>query len=136
MENNAMEFEGWVENILPAGDYDQKFSVATYRDKEEKQRQWDAKQFPNVMMFTANAKNGANGQLDDLRVGDKIRVKYYIVGRSGVSKSTGSYYCINSLSIPKANAITILQRAMTQTKIPNTRMPEYDNDADGFDIPF
>lgn len=128
----AMKFVGWVEKILPAGDYDQKFVVTNYRNEDAKKLMKEQKEFPNALMFAANVKNGSNSQLDDLHEGDKVEVKFFLAGRSGISKKN-TYYCVNNLNIAKKDGITIVERV----KVDPAGQPQpVSADDEDLDIPF
>lgn len=107
----ALEFEGWVEHKGEKGDYDQRINVANYKDNDEKIAMQNAKgQFPLCYEFKASVKNGAADALDDIEEGDKVKIRFYLIGRSGISKSRGAYYCINELAIAKKDGISVVER--------------------------
>jgi len=127
----AMKFVGWIEKILPAGDYDQKFAVANYRNEEAKKLMKEQKEFPNALMFTCSAKNGCNAQLDNLHEGDKVEVKFFLAGKSGISKKD-TYYCINNLNVAKKDGIIVIERV----KVVDSGQPQPADPDDIDDIPF
>lgn len=123
-------FTGWVEHIFEPTQYDKQIVVRNYKDDDAKEAMKnDKKDFPTVLCFKANIKNGAADQLDGILEGDKIEVTFMLSGMSGVSKKTGNYYCINSLMIVKQNGIKVLE------KIQGTAQ-ESASDDDFSDIPF
>lgn len=128
---DPMKFTGWVEKILPATDFEQRFVVANYRNETAKQAMKQAHEFPNALMFTLSVRNGANAQLDDISEGDKIEVKYFLAGKSGTSPRTGKYYCINNLNVAKTNGLTLIDRRERDPKNQPSLM-----DAPDDDIPF
>lgn len=107
----ALEFEGWVEHKGEKGDYDQKINVANYKDGDDKIAMQNTKgKFPLCYEFKANVKNGTAAMLDEIEEGDKVKIRFYLVGRSGISKSRGTYYCINDLAIAKKDGIVVVER--------------------------
>lgn len=129
----ALEFEGWIEHKGEKGNYDQRVSVANYKDDDEKNAMQNEKgKFPLCYEFKAGIKNGVADLLDDLNEGDKIRVRFYVVGRSGISKSKGTYYCINELAIARKNGIEVLERKSVSAS--DEQSPEEEQMDD--DIPF
>lgn len=104
-------FTGWVEHIFEPTQYDKQIVVRNYKDDDAKEAmKEDKKDFPTVLCFKANIKNGAANQLDDILEGDKVEITFMLSGMSGVSKKTGNYYCINSLMILKQNGVKILEK--------------------------
>lgn len=130
----ALEFEGWVERKGEKGDYDQKINVANYKDNDDKIAMQNTKgKFPLCYEFKANVKNGTAAMLDEVEEGDKVKIRFYLVGRSGISKSRGTYYCINDLAIAKKDGITVLERK-PRVEDDNSEQSEEDTVAD--DCPF
>lgn len=129
----ALEFEGWVEHKGEKGDYDQKINVANYKNGDEKTAMQNTKgKFPLCYEFKASVKNGTAAMLDEIDEGDKVKIRFYLVGRSGISKSRGTYYCINDLAIAKKNGIEVVERKPRVED--NAEQSEEDTVAD--DCPF
>ena len=103
-------FTGYVEHIFPPTQYDCEIAVRNYQDESSIEAMKKAKDYPRTLKFSASIKSGCSKQLENVRVGDKVVVEFYLFGSSGTSKSSGKYYCINKLNIAKTNGITILER--------------------------
>lgn len=127
-----MTFTGWIEKILPANDYEQKVVVTNYRNETAKKLMIEQKEFPNSLCFSFGVKNGANAQLDNVKEGDKVEVKFFLSGNSGISKTSGKYYAVNNLRCAKKDGITLIERA---TVSPDGQ-PRVVSDIDPEDIPF
>ena len=105
-----MTFTGWVDHIFEPTQYDMEFSVRNYEDETAREAMIRDKNYPQTLKFTASVKSGAAKQLEGVGVGDRIVVRFFLYGSSGVSKSSGNYYCINKLNISKKDGITVLER--------------------------
>jgi hypothetical protein len=132
----ALEFEGWVEHKFDRGNYDQKITVANYDGDDQKNALASGQvkgKHPMCYEFKANVKSGVADLLDDIEVGDKVHVKFYAVGRSGISKSKGTYYCITEFALAKKDGIVVIARK------PRTEETAEDNSNEEIvadDIPF
>lgn len=122
MTEMKMEFTGWVEKILPQGQYGQEFVVRDYKDEK------DAPKYPTVLKFEAGT--AAIPQLQGVLEGDKVRVVFYLGGRSGIGKN-GCYYCFNRLRVAKDGGLVVLER----TGVPPPQEIHKETTADD-DIPF
>lgn len=97
------EFTGWVEKILDPGQYGREFTVRDYKDDHDPNRP----KYPNVLKFKVG--NKIMNMLDNIREGDKVRVRYFVFGRSGYGQR--GYYCIVNLNVAKDGGITLLEAA-------------------------
>lgn len=97
------EFTGWVEKILPAGQYGQEFTVRDHKDAN------DAPKFPTTLKFEAGT--ASIPQLQGVLEGDKVRVVFYLSGKSGEGRN--GYYCINRLRIAKEGGLSVIERTGT-----------------------
>lgn len=121
MTEMKMEFTGWVEKILPQGQYGQEFVVRDYKDEK------DAPKYPTALKFEAGT--AAIPQLQGVLEGDKVRVLFYVCGRSGIGKN--GYYCINRLRIAKEGGLVVIERTGVP---PPQEIPDSSSAED--DIPF
>lgn len=101
MQSN--EFTGWVEKIFPPTDYGQEFTVRDYKDDHDPNKP----KFPTVLKFKVGSK--IQNMLSSIVEGDKIRVKYFIFGKSGYGQR--GYYCIVNLNVAKDGGITMIEAA-------------------------
>lgn len=137
MAITAQSFTGWIEFIGEDGPYSREFVVANYPDDDTKARMLQAKStYPMALTFKVTSKNDENLRLlDELIKGDKVKVQYYINGKSGISKA-GKYYHINELLVSKKDGIVIVEKAQRVVKptMPLPVIPDPDEISD--DIPF
>jgi hypothetical protein len=101
MRFESIEFTGWVDHIFPRGQYGQEFSVRDHKDDSDKTK------YPTTLRF--NVSNKCGSMVDSLGKGDKVKVKFYLTGASGIGKN--GYYAINKLNVAKEGGITILEKA-------------------------
>lgn len=137
MSLTAQSFTGWIEFIGEDGPYSREFVVANYPDEDSKARMLQAKStYPMALTFKVTSKNDEYlRMLDDLIKGDKVKVQYYINGKSGISKA-GKYYHINELLVSKKDGIVIVEKAQRVVK-PNMPLPVIpDPDYISEDVPF
>lgn len=119
---NMMTFTGWVDHIFDRGKFGWDFSVTDVDPENPEKTKW-----PQTFKFTTSDKTGTSSLIDNLEKGDKITVAYYLVGKSGISKKTGMYYCVNELCVARNNGVRIIQKnsdvqeeaASDQTEDPN-----------------
>lgn len=137
MSLTAQSFTGWIEFIGEDGPYSREFVVANYSDEDSKARMLQSKStYPMALTFKVTSKNDEYlRMLDDLIKGDKVKVQYYINGKSGISKA-GKYYHINELLVSKKDGIVIVEKAQRVVK-PNMPLPVIpDPDEISDDVPF
>lgn len=123
----ANEFTGWVEKVLEPTMYGQEFTVRDYENDSDPSKP----KYPCVLKFKCGAK--IVSMLNNIVPGDKIRVKYFIYGRSGYG--TKGYYCIVTLNVAKEGGITLLKsapRPEEQKEGANAQQEELESE----DIPF
>jgi len=126
----AQKFTGWVEKVIKDGDYDHKLVVTNARDADmAAQMKASKKEWPITLMFNLSVKSGCSEQLNGINVGDKVVVTFYISGKSGVSRTSGKYYCINSLNVGKKDGLVLLERG-------SAAKAQEPSPADTDDIPF
>lgn len=137
MALTAQSFTGWIEFIGEDGPYSREFVVANYPDDDSKARMLQAKStYPIALTFKVISKNDEYlRMLDDLIKGDKVKVQYYINGKSGISKA-GKYYHINELLVSKKDGIVIVEKAQRVVKptMPLPFIPDPDDITE--DVPF
>lgn len=119
----SMKFVGWVEKILPADNYSREFVVRDYRDDNDP----DKPKFPNAFTFKASVANGASLQLDDVEEGDKVAVTFFLTGRSGLARTSGKYYHINTLNIAKDKGVVVLEKVVKPESEQKQEEPEDDD---------
>lgn len=126
-----LEFVGYVRHIFDKGDYGHEFVVANYGSESEMEdMRYSKKEIPVALKFRANVKNGAAEQVKGISDGDKVKVRYFLCGREGTSRSTGKYYAITELNVAKKDGIEIIEKAKVEE--PETVEPEVMPE----DIPF
>lgn len=106
MAIQAQEFTGWVDHVFPAGQYGQEIAVRDHEGEADKPK------YPITLRFNISSKCGTMAQ--GLAEGDKIKVKFYLTGVSGIGKN--GYYAINKLNVAKDGGIVILETAERVTK--------------------
>lgn len=116
----ALEFSGWVEHIYEPTDWGMEFTVRSYENE------MTAPKYPQCLKFTASKLTMQ--QVLGLSEGDRVKIKYYVNGKSG--RSAKGYYCINRLNIAKDGGVTIVKRA------PRLEEKDQQKDVDLDDIPF
>lgn len=127
MQSN--EFTGWVEKILDKTSYGREFTVRDYKDDHDPNKP----RFPTVLKFKCS--NKIMNMIDGIREGDKIRVKYFVFGRSGYGQR--GYYCIVNLNVAKEGGITMIEAApRSQEECPNNDQEDIEEEVEGEDIPF
>lgn len=109
LNQEAIEFTGYVTHIYEGDDFCERIVVSNYRNEDEK-KNLPKGEFPQDLEIRASRKNEASAQLDGIGDGDKITVKFYIVGKAGVSKRTGKYYSITELSLAKKDGVTMVEK--------------------------
>lgn len=129
-----IEFTGWVEHISEPTKYEHRFTVANYKTDSEKEEMRLAKQMPLCFEFSASMNNDAHTYLDLVEVGDKVKVRFYPYGKSGISKMKGTYYCINSFNVAKRDGVEVLEKV--QKDYSQTSESEQAEVVDVDDIPF
>ena len=125
----SCEFTGWVEKIFDKTSYGREFTVRDYRDDSDPNKT----KFPNVLKFKCS--NKIVNMIDGIREGDKIRVKYFIYGRSGYGQR--GYYCIVNLNVAKEGGITMIEAVQRPTE--NAAQSESEEEDQGMEdenIPF
>lgn len=137
MAMTAQSFTGWIEFIGEDGPYSREFVVANYPDDDSKTHMLQAKStYPMALTFKVTSKNDEYlRMLDELIKGDKVKVQYYINGKSGISKA-GKYYHINELLVSKKDGIVIVEKAqrVVAPTMPLPTIPDPDEISD--DVPF
>lgn len=118
----AHEFTGWVDHIFPKGQYGQEIAVRDHEGEADKPK------YPTTLRFNISTKCGT--MADGLGEGDKIKVKFYLTGVSGIGKN--GYYAINRLNVAKDGGIVILE---TAERVDEEPTDPADNEADS-DLPF
>lgn len=120
-----MTFTGWIEHIFDKDQYRHEFSVTDCDPDNPGNVKW-----PTTLKFTTSVKTGTSAFIEDLAPGDKVTVAYYLVGKSGTSKKTGNYYCMNELNVAKNSGVRIL------VKKPVQDMQDESIPQDNVDLPF
>jgi hypothetical protein len=123
---NMMTFTGWVEHIFDKGQFGWDFAVTDADPDNPEKSKW-----PTTLKFTTSTRTGTSALVENLDKGDKVTVAYYLVGKSGTSKKTGMYYCVNELCVARNNGIRMLQKSV------DARASEGDAASDELnDLPF
>lgn len=123
---NMMTFTGWVEHIFDPDDYRWEFSVTDCDPENPGNVKW-----PSTLKFTTSKKTGTSALVENIGIGDKITVAYYLVGKSGTSKKSGKYFCFNELAVARNNGIRMIEKK----SVTNNAEPPADDDG-GEDLPF
>jgi hypothetical protein len=137
MALTTQSFTGWIEFIGEDTPYSREFVVANYPDDDSKARMLQSKStYPMSLTFKVTSKNDEYlRMLDDLIKGDKVKVQYYLNGKSGISKA-GKYYHLNELLISKKDGIVVVEKVPRVAK-PTMQLPTIpDPDDISDDIPF
>lgn len=125
------EFTGWIEHIGAQSEYEQRFSVANYKSAGDKESMRSAHKVPLAFEFSVKKGSKTQELLNLLGIGDDVRVKFRPYGRSGTSKKTGSYYCINAFNVLNEDGIDLIKKAK-----PIENRPTTINDVRDGDCPF
>ena len=112
---------GHVESIDTSGNYENSF-VVSFVVTDEKM---PGKKFVNHVKFLVSSKK--TELMDTFKVGDKVKVTFYVTGVKGESKKTGKPYQINKLMVSE---IVVLESAKP------TESQYSQDDTDDSDIPF
>lgn len=123
----SMKFVGWVEKVFDADMYSREFVVRDFKNDEDPQKP----KYPTWLTFKASVKNGSSIQLDNVDVGDKVQVEFYLTGKAGVSHA-GKYYHINSLQVAKDGGVIVIEKSA----VPNDADKEDESTSDGDELPF
>ena len=107
---------GHVESIDTSGNYENSFVVTDEGMPDTK--------FVNHVKFLVSSKK--TELMDTFKVGDKVKVTFYVTGVEGESKKTGKPYQINKLMV---SDIVVLESA----KVEQTQLESQEDDSD---IPF
>lgn len=108
---------GHVESVDTSGQYDNSFILTDEHLPDTK--------FVNHVKFLVSSKK--TELMDTFKVGDKVKVTFYVTGVEGESKKTGKPYQINKLMVGE---IVVLESAKP------TESQDSQDDADDSDIPF
>ena len=107
---------GHVESVDTSGNYENSFVVTDEKMPDTK--------FVNHVKFLVSSKK--TELMDTFKVGDKVKVTFYVTGVEGESKKTGKPYQINKLMV---GGIEVLESA----KVKQTQQDAQEDDSD---IPF
>ena len=108
---------GHVELVDTSGNYENSFIVTDEKMPDTK--------FVNHVKFLVSSKK--TELIDKFKIGDKVKVTFYVTGIEGESKKTGKPYQINKLMVSE---IVVLESA---NPIENQNAQESEDDSD---IPF
>lgn len=104
------EFIGHVEGVDTSNGYDSKFTLND--DKIE-----GVKFHSHIGFCVSTKKADLTEMCHTLKIGDKVKVEFYVTGMSGVSKKSGKPYQINKLMVAKMN---VLERSTgVQSEMPD-----------------
>ena len=92
---------GHVESVDTSGNYENSFVVTDERMPDTK--------FVNHVKFLVSSKK--TELMDTFKVGDKVKVTFYVTGVEGESKKTGKPYQINKLMVSE---IVVLESAKVE----------------------
>lgn len=107
---------GHVESVDTSGNYENSFVVTDEGMPDTK--------FVNHVKFLVSSKK--TELMDTFKVGDKVKVTFYVTGVEGESKKTGKPYQINKLMVGE---IVVLESA----KVEQTQQESQEDDSD---VPF
>ena len=108
---------GHVESVDTSGQYDNSFILTDEHLPDTK--------FVNHVKFLVSSKK--TELMDTFKVGDKVKVTFYVTGVEGESKKTGKPYQINKLMVGE---IDVLESAKP------TESQDSQDDTDDSDVPF
>ena len=108
---------GYVESVDTSGNYENSFVVTDEGMPDTK--------FVSHVKFLVSSKK--TELMDTFKVGDKVKVAFYVTGVEGESKKTGKPYQINKLMVGE---IAVLESAKTGE---NQNAQESEDDSD---VPF
>ena len=108
---------GHVESVDTSGQYDNSFILTDEHLPDTK--------FVNHVKFLVSSKK--TELMDTFKVGDKVKVTFYVTGVEGESKKTGKPYQINKLMVGE---IEVLESAKP------TESQDSQDDTDYSDVPF
>ena len=91
---------GHVESVDTSGNYENSFVVTDEKMPDTK--------FVNHIKFLVSSKK--TELMDKFKIGDKVKVAFYVTGIEGESKKTGKPYQINKLMVSE---IVVLESAKT-----------------------
>ena len=107
---------GHVESVDTSGNYENSFVVTDEKMPDTK--------FVNHVKFLISSKK--TELMDTFKVGDKVKVTFYVTGVEGESKKTGKPYQINKLMV---GGIEVLESAKVE-------QPQQEAQEDYSDVPF
>ena len=107
---------GHVESVDTSGNYENSFVVTDEGMPDTK--------FVNHVKFLVSSKK--TELMDKFKIGDKVKVTFYVTGIEGESKKTGKPYQINKLMVSE---IVVLESAKIE-------QPQQEAQEDDSDIPF
>ena len=107
---------GHVESVDTSGNYENSFIVTDEKMPDTK--------FVNHVKFLVSSKK--TELMDKFKIGDKVKVTFYVTGIAGESQKTGKPYQINKLMV---SGIEVLESA----KVEQTQRDAQEDDSD---IPF
>lgn len=104
------EFTGHVESVDTSNGYDSKFTLNDDNIAGVK--------FHSHIGFCVSTKKAELTEMcHTLKIGDKVKVDFYVTGMSGVSKKSGKPYQINKLMVVRMD---VLERSTgVQTDVPD-----------------
>lgn len=108
---------GHVESVDTSGSYENSFVVTDEKMPDTK--------FVNHVKFLVSSKK--TELMDTFKVGDKVKVTFYVTGVEGESKKTGKPYQINKLMVGEIEVLESAKPAESQ---------DSQDDTDYSDVPF
>lgn len=108
---------GHVESVDTSGNYENSFVVTDEKMPDTK--------FVNHVKFLVSSKR--TELMDTFKVGDKVKVTFYVTGVEGESKKTGKPYQINKLMVGEIEVLESAKPAESQ---------DSQDDTDYSDVPF
>ena len=108
---------GHVESVDTSGNYENSFVVTDEKIPDTK--------FVNHIKFLVSSKK--TELMDKFKIGDKVKVTFYVTGITGESQKTGKHYQINKLMVGEVDVIEPAK------PIENQNAQESEDDSD---IPF
>lgn len=104
----SYEFTGYVEEVSPKTNYDLKFILCDVKAPND-----PSVRYPQSVQFKINLRTGCGLDVaDQMGIGDKVKVRFYPWCKKGISRKTGSPYCITENNVGE---IQILEAAPKPT---------------------
>lgn len=105
---------GHVESVDTSGQFDNSFILTDEKMPDTK--------FVNHVKFLVSSKK--TELMDTFKVGDKVKVTFYVTGIEGESKKTGKPYQMNKLMVGEIVVLESAQGGQPQQKTPEDEVDD------------